>query len=97
MNFASRVEKIPPYLFVEISRKIARKRAEGIEVISFGIGDPISKRPRPSLTSCATPPETCPIIAILSPRASPSSERPPPTGISEGSASPSTPRMRSSR
>ena len=40
MRFASRVEKIPPYLFVEISRKIAAKRAEGIEVISFGIGDP---------------------------------------------------------
>ena len=40
MKFASRVEKIPPYLFVEISRKIAAKRAEGIEVIDFGIGDP---------------------------------------------------------
>ncbi len=40
MRFASRVEKIPPYLFVEISRKIAQKKAEGIEVISFGIGDP---------------------------------------------------------
>ena len=40
MRFASRVKKIPPYLFVEISRKIAAKRAEGIEVISFGIGDP---------------------------------------------------------
>ena len=40
MRFASRVENVPPYLFVEISRKIARKRAEGIDVISFGIGDP---------------------------------------------------------
>ncbi len=40
MRFASRVEKVPPYLFVEISRKIAQKRAEGIDVISFGIGDP---------------------------------------------------------
>ena len=47
MNFASRVEKIPPYLFVEISRKIARKRAEGIEVISFGIGDPDLETPTP--------------------------------------------------
>ncbi|MYA61469.1 MAG: aminotransferase class I/II-fold pyridoxal phosphate-dependent enzyme, partial [Dehalococcoidia bacterium] len=47
MNFASRVEKIPPYLFVEISRKIARKRAEGIEVISFGIGDPDLETPVP--------------------------------------------------
>lgn len=40
MRFASRVEKVPPYLFVEISRKIAQKRAQGINVISFGIGDP---------------------------------------------------------
>ena len=47
MNFASRVEKIPPYLFVEISRKIAQKRAEGIEVISFGIGDPDLETPAP--------------------------------------------------
>ena len=47
MNFASRVQKIPPYLFVEISRKIARKRAEGVEVISFGIGDPDLETPTP--------------------------------------------------
>ncbi|MCH9040412.1 MAG: LL-diaminopimelate aminotransferase [Chloroflexi bacterium] len=40
MKFASRIDKVPPYLFVEISRKIAAKRAQGIEVISFGIGDP---------------------------------------------------------
>ena len=47
MRFASRVEKIPPYLFVEISRKIAQKRQEGIEVISFGIGDPDLETPGP--------------------------------------------------
>ncbi len=40
MKFAERVEKVPPYLFVEISRKIAEKKSQGIEVISFGIGDP---------------------------------------------------------
>ncbi|MCI0440222.1 MAG: LL-diaminopimelate aminotransferase [Chloroflexi bacterium] len=40
MRFASRIDRVPPYLFVEISRKIAQKRAQGIEVISFGIGDP---------------------------------------------------------
>jgi len=32
--------KLPPYLFVGISRKIAEKRARGEDVISFGIGDP---------------------------------------------------------
>jgi LL-diaminopimelate aminotransferase len=40
MNLAKRIEKLPPYLFVEISRKIAEKKAKGEEVISFGIGDP---------------------------------------------------------
>ena len=40
MKLARRVEALPPYLFVEISRKIAKKRAEGVDVISFGIGDP---------------------------------------------------------
>jgi LL-diaminopimelate aminotransferase len=40
MKIARRVENLPPYLFVEISRKIAEKKAKGEEVISFGIGDP---------------------------------------------------------
>ena len=40
MEFAQRLDKVPPYLFVEISRKIAEKKAKGINVISFGIGDP---------------------------------------------------------
>ena len=40
MRFARRIDKVPPYLFVEISRKIAEKKAQGIDVISFGIGDP---------------------------------------------------------
>jgi LL-diaminopimelate aminotransferase len=34
------VQQLPPYLFAEISRKIAEKRAQGVDVISFGIGDP---------------------------------------------------------
>jgi LL-diaminopimelate aminotransferase len=40
MQLAKRVQELPPYLFVNISRAIAKKRAEGIDVISFGIGDP---------------------------------------------------------
>jgi LL-diaminopimelate aminotransferase len=35
-----RLEQIPPYLFAELERKIAAKRAQGIDVISLGIGDP---------------------------------------------------------
>ena len=40
MKIAKRMETLPPYLFVEISRKIAEKKAKGEDVISFGIGDP---------------------------------------------------------
>ena len=40
MRFSRRMSKVPPYLFVQISRKIAEKKAQGVEVISFGIGDP---------------------------------------------------------
>jgi LL-diaminopimelate aminotransferase len=40
MKLAKRVENLPPYLFVEISKKIAEKRAKGEEVITFAIGDP---------------------------------------------------------
>ena len=40
MRLSRRVENLPPYLFVEISRKIAERKARGEDVVSFGIGDP---------------------------------------------------------
>jgi len=40
MRVSKRVEGLPPYLFVEISQKIAEKKARGEKVISFAIGDP---------------------------------------------------------
>ncbi|MFA5367110.1 MAG: LL-diaminopimelate aminotransferase [Dehalococcoidia bacterium] len=40
MKPAKRIEQLPPYLFVGISKKIAEKKAQGIDVISLGIGDP---------------------------------------------------------
>jgi LL-diaminopimelate aminotransferase len=40
MKIARRIENLKPYLFVEINKKIAEKRAKGEEVISFAIGDP---------------------------------------------------------
>jgi len=46
VNFAKRIEKLPPYLFAEISRKIAEKRSQGVDVISFGIGDPDMPTPQ---------------------------------------------------
>jgi LL-diaminopimelate aminotransferase len=35
-----RLEAIPPYMFAELERRVAEKRADGIDVISLGIGDP---------------------------------------------------------
>ena len=40
MKMSRRVEHLPPYLFVEISKKIAEKKAKGEDVVSFAIGDP---------------------------------------------------------
>jgi LL-diaminopimelate aminotransferase len=40
MRPSRRLEQIPPYLFAQLERKIAAKRAAGIDVISLGIGDP---------------------------------------------------------
>ncbi len=53
MRLANRVQQLPPYLFVEISRKIAAKRAEGKRVVSFGIGDPDVPTPTPVLERLA--------------------------------------------
>jgi LL-diaminopimelate aminotransferase len=47
MQPSRRLERIPPYLFAELERKVREKRAAGIEVISLGIGDP--DRPTPPL------------------------------------------------
>ncbi len=40
MRSSRRLETIPPYLFAELERKVAAKRAAGVDVISLGIGDP---------------------------------------------------------
>jgi len=37
---AQRLAKVPPYLFAELDRRREEARARGIDVISFGIGDP---------------------------------------------------------
>jgi LL-diaminopimelate aminotransferase len=37
---SKRLQAMPPYMFAELERKIADKRAAGIDVISLGIGDP---------------------------------------------------------
>jgi LL-diaminopimelate aminotransferase len=40
MKVARRIDSLQPYLFVEINKKIAEKRAKGEEVINFAVGDP---------------------------------------------------------
>jgi len=47
MRSSKRLERIPPYAFAQLERKIAAKREAGIDVISLGIGDP--DRPTPPL------------------------------------------------
>jgi LL-diaminopimelate aminotransferase len=37
---SKRLQKMPPYMFAQLERKVADKRAAGIDVISLGIGDP---------------------------------------------------------
>jgi len=58
---SQRLDLIPPYLFAELERKVAAKRAQGVDVISLGIGDP--DRPTPALIvdamqEAVTEPET---------------------------------------
>ena len=45
MRPSKRLERIPPYLFAELERKIREKKAQGIDVISLGIGDPDTPTP----------------------------------------------------
>ncbi len=61
MKPSKRLDLIAPYLFAELERKIADKRAQGIDVISLGIGDP--DRPTPAIIvdamqEAVTEPET---------------------------------------
>ena len=46
MKLSHRLDKLPPYLFVEINRKIAEKQARGEDIISFAIGDPDMPTPQ---------------------------------------------------
>ncbi len=40
MTSSQRVHDLPPYLFAEIERKVAARKAAGVDIISLGIGDP---------------------------------------------------------
>jgi LL-diaminopimelate aminotransferase len=45
MKPSNRSERLPPYLFAELERKVREKKAEGVDVISLGIGDPDTPTP----------------------------------------------------
>src|SRR4051812_34552238 len=45
MRPSKRLDRIPPYLFAQLERRIAEKKAQGIDVISLGIGDPDTPTP----------------------------------------------------
>jgi LL-diaminopimelate aminotransferase len=40
VRVSRRIASLPPYLFAELDRRLAAKRAEGVDVISLGVGDP---------------------------------------------------------
>ncbi len=40
INYAKRIERIPPYLFAELEKKVEEKQRAGLDVINLGIGDP---------------------------------------------------------
>jgi LL-diaminopimelate aminotransferase len=46
VRLARRVQSLPPYLFAELDRKVAEKKATGVDVISLGVGDPDQPTPR---------------------------------------------------
>ena len=47
MKTSERLDRLPPYLFAELERKIQEKKAQGVDVISLGIGDPDTPSPEP--------------------------------------------------
>ena len=61
MKTSERLDRLPPYLFAELERKISEKKAQGIDVISLGIGDPDTPSPQPvieALARAAAAPDT---------------------------------------
>ena len=55
ITLAERLQKLPPYLFVDLRQKMAAAKARGVDVISLGIGDPDFPTPDPVVqTLCST-------------------------------------------
>lgn len=46
MQTAERLKKIPPYLFMELRKKVRQAKEKGIDVINLGVGDPVEPTPK---------------------------------------------------
>lgn len=44
-KYADRIDKLPPYLFAQIERKKKALKAQGVDIIDLGIGDPDKPTP----------------------------------------------------
>jgi LL-diaminopimelate aminotransferase len=53
MQPSKRLERLPPYLFAELERKVRERKEAGIDVISLGIGDPDWPTPEPVVDALA--------------------------------------------
>src|SRR6476469_4622398 len=53
MKTSERLDRLPPYLFAELERKIAAQTAQGVDVFSLGIGDPDTPSPEPVVAALA--------------------------------------------
>jgi LL-diaminopimelate aminotransferase len=53
MRPSERLDRLPPYLFAELERKVSAKKAAGVDVISLGIGDPDTPTPQPVVEALA--------------------------------------------
>jgi LL-diaminopimelate aminotransferase len=51
MQPSKRLERLPPYLFAELERKVREKKEAGVDVISLGIGDPDTPTPEPVIAA----------------------------------------------
>ena len=47
ISFSERLQKLPPYLFVDLRQRMQAAKARGVDVISLGIGDPDIPTPDP--------------------------------------------------
>jgi len=47
MNVSNRIQTLPPYLFAEVDKKVAKAKSEGKDIINLSIGDPDLETPKP--------------------------------------------------